>query len=245
MRTIPLILVVTVLALAASAAEVPLNWPLPTPPPGANPATFAVPRNEWLVKVQTNLERARAPEPIDLLFEGDSITEGWKTAGREVWQSRYGGLHAATFGISADRTEHVLWRIRNGQMDGISPKLIVLMIGTNNLGRDTVEQVAEGVAVITQELLARCPSSRVLVLGIFPRGARPDAPIRTKIKEVNRRIAELASHERVEYLDIGDRLLKPDGTLGVDIMPDLLHPARPGYEIWANAIQPVIDRFIR
>lgn len=244
----PLVLLAVLFVLAGvsfATAAIPINWPVPVAPPDTNPAVFAAPRNEWMQKFADNLAR-RDAGGIDLLFQGDSITEGWKRpgSGAGVWARRYAKLRAACFGIGGDRTEHVLWRLRRGEVDGLSPKLIVLMIGTNNLGRDTAEQVAEGVLAVAAELRARCPQARLLLLGIFPRAERPDDPLRVKLTEVNQRLQAATVDPKITYLDIGARFLAADGGLTREIMPDLLHPNERGYEIWADAIESVVKTYL-
>jgi len=230
---------------ASLRAEIPASeipWPIPRPPAGTNPAEFPVPRQEWLERVQTAIDRT-AGKHCDLVFDGDSITDGWQGKGRAVWEARYVPLGAVDFGLSGDRVEHVLWRLKEGQAAGLDPKLVVLMIGTNNTGRDSADQIAAGIRNLVGAYLAQCPHARLLLLAIFPRNATENDPVRLKIKEINRQIASLDDGgKRVTYLDIGDKFLQPDGTLSKEIMPDLLHPNEKGYQIWADAIAPEIEK---
>jgi lysophospholipase L1-like esterase len=173
---------------------------------------------------------------VDLLFVGDSITDGWRGGGASIWAKYFAPLKAANFGISGDRTEHVIWRMRNGELEGISPKLVVLMIGTNN--GDPAPDVALGIRTIISDIHERHPRCKVLLLGIFPRSEKPDGG-RMKNDEVNKLIAKFAGAlelGKVAYLDIGAKFLAADGTLPKDIMPDFLHPNEKGYQIWADAI---------
>jgi lysophospholipase L1-like esterase len=183
---------------------------------------------------------------IDLLFVGDSITERWRQNGKEVWRQFYAPRHAANFGISGDRTQHVLWRLEHGELDGIKPKVVVLLIGTNNTrtgkngkAPNTPPQIIEGVTAVVDCLRTNLPESRILLLAIFPRG-HTDAPERKPIAEVNRSIAGLDDGKQVKFLDIGGSFLEPDGTLSTNIMPDLLHLSPRGYQIWANAMEPTL-----
>ncbi len=180
---------------------------------------------------------------VDLLFLGDSITDGWRGGGLTVWDKYFAPLKAANFGIGGDRTEHVIWRLRNGELEGIQPKLVVLMIGTNN-GGDPAENVALGIKTILADIHERSPKSRVLLLGIFPRSEKPDGT-RAKNDEVNKLIAKYADGRHVVYLDIGQKFLTPDGTLGKDIMPDFLHPNEKGYQIWADAIVDTVKQMMQ
>ena len=178
---------------------------------------------------------------IDLLFLGDSITQGWNN--NAVWKRFYGPRHAANFGIGGDRTEHVLWRIQHGELDGIHPRVVVLMIGTNNSGSNTADEIAQGVTAIVKELRQRLPETKVLLLGVFPRGQKPDAT-RAKLEEVNRQISRLDDGSHVTYLDIGKAFLNPDGTISRDIMPDYLHLTAKGYRLWADAMEPTLWRLL-
>jgi lysophospholipase L1-like esterase len=182
------------------------------------------------------VERAKQGN-VDLVFLGDSITQGWNN--NEVWQRYYGARNAANFGIGGDRTQHVLWRIQNGEFEGISPKLIVLMIGTNNSGSDSPDEIAQGVTAIVKELQEKLPQTKILLLGVFPRGEKPGA-IRERLASVNHQISKLDDGSHVKYLDIGKSFLNEDGTISKDVMPDYLHLSLKGYRIWADAIEPTI-----
>lgn len=178
---------------------------------------------------------------IDLIFDGDSITDAWQRGGLEIWNQRYAKLNAFDFGISGDRTENLLWRLDNGQVDNLHPKLIVLLIGTNNVGAETPQQIADGVKAIIADCQRRCPEAVILLQAIFPHGHLPTDGPRTLIKQINAIISQYADGKRVIYIDFSDKFLQPDGTLSADIMPDFLHPSAMGYKIWADAIQPKID----
>lgn len=185
----------------------------------------------------------RGKEPIGILFLGDSITAGWGKA-KPVWDEHYGKYQPANFGIGGDRTQHVLWRIANGELDGIHPKVLVLMIGTNNMGYPT-EEIIKGDLKIVEEIHKKLPETKLLLLGIFPRGAEPTNPARAKIKTVNAALAKLEDGKTTRYLDIGDKFLDASGNLPKDIMPDALHPNAAGYKIWADATQPLLDEMLK
>ncbi len=170
----------------------------------------------------------------DLVFLGDSITAGWGGK-KEIWDKAFGMYRPANFGIGGDRTQHVLWRITNGELDGIKPKAAVLMIGTNNSGSDPADGIAKGVTKIVESIRAKLPDTKILLLAVFPRGEKPN-PQREKLKEVNTTIAKLDDGKSVFYLDIGDKFLQPDGTLTKEVMPDFLHLSTKGYQIWADSI---------
>jgi lysophospholipase L1-like esterase len=181
---------------------------------------------------------------VDLVFIGDSITHGWEGGGGHVWQKYYGHRNAVNLGISGDQTGHVLWRLDHGNIAGISPKLAVIMIGTNNLGGYTPAEIADGIKAIVEKLRTDLPKTKVLVLGVFPRGASKNDPARQKLKEINEIVAKAADGKSVFYLDIGPKFLCPDGTLSKQIMPDGLHPNARGYEIWAEAIEPDVAKLM-
>ena len=194
-----------------------------------------------------------------LVFLGDSITHGWEGKGKAVWEKHWAPLKAANFGIGGDRTEHVLWRLEHGNFDGLRPKAIVLMIGTNNTGHQgrpqkeldgavyqcSAEQTAEGIKAILAQLQRKCPDAKILVLGIFPRGASKDDKFRQQNEATNAIIKGYADGQKVFFLDIGAQFLEPDGTLSKTIMPDLLHPNEKGYQIWTDAIKADVAALLR
>ena len=187
--------------------------------------------------------------PIDLLFVGDSITDAWRGGPQnKLFVEKWGKHNPLNIGISGDKTQHVLWRLENGEVDGISPKLIVLMIGTNNLGnppQSTPEETAAGVTCVVKKLQEKLPKSKLLLLGVFPRGEKPDNAFRGQIKTINDTIARLDDGKSVKYLDVADTFLEKDGTLPKSVMPDALHPNEKGYHLWAEAIGPVIEEMMK
>jgi len=186
------------------------------------------------------LERAKDPG-IGIVFLGDSITNGWSWGDHtQLWDRYFGRYDPANFGIGGDRTEHVLWRIDNGELDRVRPKVVVLLIGTNNIG-DPTDEIRRGVVRVTERVREKLPETRLVLMGIFPRGAEPSDPNRAKIREVNRALAKLDDGDRVRFLDIGDRFLAPDGSLPKEIMPDALHLSFKGYQIWAEALAPILE----
>lgn len=178
--------------------------------------------------------------PVDLVFIGDSITQGWEGSGAKVWEQFYNKRNARNLGIGGDRTQHIIWRLDNGNIKGIKPKLAVIMIGTNNSGSNTSQEIADGVAAISAQLKEKLPETKQLILAIFPRGATPDDPRRKVNEGANAQIAKLADNKTIFYLDIGPKFLEEDGTLTKKIMPDLLHLSPQGYEIWAKSIEPQV-----
>jgi lysophospholipase L1-like esterase len=182
---------------------------------------------------------------VEVLFLGDSITHGWE--GQKAWKKYFEPLKAANFGIGGDQTGHVLWRLTEGEeLKGITPKVAVLMIGTNNSGRDSAEQIAEGITLIVKTIREKSPTTKVLLLGIFPRGPQAGTKIREKLANVNKIISKLDDEGKtVKYLDIGPKFLEANGSLSKDIMPDFLHLSARGYEIWAEAITPTLTDMLK
>ncbi len=229
------------LALLAGCSPAPADRPS---------AAVPIPRSDvawWLRHHNEYVERARRGQ-VDLLFLGDSITQGWLGDGRDaaagdglaIWNDRYAPRRAANFGLGSDRTEHLLWRIDHGELAGIAPRLVVLLIGTNNLDNgDPPAEVAAGVAAILDRLRVRLPNSRVLLLGLLPRGHDP-GPWRAKVAETNRLLSRFADGRRVVFLDIGPRFLDDRGRLPPSHSPDGLHLTRLGYATWADAMEPTL-----
>lgn len=222
----------------------------PLQDPARNSAVRPEPREDnWVRRHEGFVEIARQGG-VDLLFIGDSITDAWRNRGKAVWDAHFSQHRPANFGISGDRTQHVLWRLENGELNGITPKVVVLMIGTNNTGferdrttpRNTPAETIAGVKAILKKLKTSLPETKVLLLAVFPRGEKPDHPQRLQVNEINAVLRNLADGRRVRFLDINAGFLAPDGTLPAEIMPDFLHPNERGYEIWANAIrEPLAD----
>lgn len=222
-------------------------------------ATTPVPRDaKWMERHEGFNEISKKGE-AELVFLGDSITQGWSGKGKAAWEKYWVPLKAANFGIGGDRTEHVLWRLYNGNFDGLKPKLVVLMIGTNNTGHQgrpqaelngaiyncQAEHTADGVRAILNKLHEKLPETKVLMLGIFPRGADSTDAMRKQNEETNALISKYADGQKVHYMDIGSTFLQSDGTLSKDIMPDLLHLSEKGYDMWAAAIEPKVKELLK
>ena len=198
----------------------------------------------WLRKHQAMNARVEQGN-VDLIFIGDSITDAWSSRGRSVWKKYYSKRNAVNLGIGGDRTQHVLWRLKHGNIDNINPKLAVLMIGTNNSNRhdNTASEIADGIIAICAQLRHKLPHTKILLLDIFPRGSTFSAQ-REKNAQASLIASRIADNRYIFYYPIGCKFLKPDGTLTRDIMPDLLHPNSAGYEIWAQAIEPVVRKLM-
>jgi lysophospholipase L1-like esterase len=212
-----------------------------------NAATNPVPRNasRWLQR-HDGFRQLAQKGGIDLLFLGDSITDGWRARGSNVWNTFYASRKAANFGISGDQTQHVLWRIQNGELDQLKPRVIVLMIGTNNSGRDDGKSIADGIRSILEAIRSRCPDSKVLLLAIFPRNMAADSSRQLQaIADANEIIAGFDDGRRVRFLNINQKLVGPDGKVPAAIMPDFLHPNANGYQIWADAMEPTLAEMLK
>jgi beta-glucosidase len=221
----------------------------PSPPP--NSATIPVPQRleDGLPQDaidnfnERHAQYAARQGDLDLLFVGDSITQGWGGA-KDVWQRYYGSLKADQFGVGWDRTPHLLWRLKNGEGQHVKPRVVVLLIGTNNIGQNTDAEIYTGVSAIVAELENDFRGVRILVLGIFPRGT-PDDPSRQRITTINGLLSRLADGKRVFYLDIGPKFLDANGVIPPDVMADRLHPTEKGYEIWAEAMKEDLAKLLK
>lgn len=239
----------------AAVGEV-ATWSAPAPLGERRPSTLVpVTQNrdwrtyDWSARhvAIVSLMRTRQPE---IVMIGDSITHFWggepaggRRNGPEIWERTFANRRVVNLGYGWDRTENVLWRLRHGEFDGVAPRVAVVMIGTNNASINTPEEIAAGIEAICAEIHARSSTTRILLLGIFPRGERPN-PGRSAVEAVNALIARLDGRNGITYLDIGRRFLEPDGTISKDVMYDFLHPSARGYEIWADAMGPTLRRLL-
>src|SRR5262245_28183033 len=173
---------------------------------------------------------------IDLIYVGDSIVQGYETQGKDTWDRYYAPRQALNLGIGGDRTEHVLWRLDHGNLDGIAPTLAIVMIGQNNGGRNTAEEIGAGVTAVVQKIRAKLPTTKLLLLAIFPRRAKPTKE-RAVLAKASRIAATLADNPTIFYLDINWIFLRPDGSISAELMPDFEHPSVKGYRLWAEAIE--------
>ena len=180
-----------------------------------------------------------------VIFIGDSITQGWEGSGKEVWERYYAGRNALNLGIGGDRTQHVLWRLENGNLKGLQPKAAVVMIGTNNSnGEDnTPGQIVDGVTAIVDKLRSELPDTKVLLVAIFPRSENYTAQ-RGKLAMINQVLRKTADNRNVFWIDFGKRFLNKDGTIPSELMPDYLHLSQKGYEIWAQAMERRISTIL-
>jgi lysophospholipase L1-like esterase len=268
-KLLPVLALVALLPFAVAQTSAPtatgaaIEKIQPPPPPSAPAkvdasAPIAKKDNGAFVKRHEGfLARAKAG-PIGLLFLGDSITDGW-TKAPHIWEHYYGKFEPANFGIGGDTTQNVIWRIENGELDGIHPKVVVLMLGTNNSASHTGEEIAAADKKIVEMIRAKIPETKVLLLAIFPRDAGKDRTTgvvterniadATKRKPANAvanaELAKLDDGKNVRFLDIGEKFLGQDGKIPWQIMPDQLHPTAAGYQLWAEAMQPLLEEMLK
>lgn len=235
----PLILLTSFLTVSASAQTntCPDTSAALTPAPLEE--EWAV---EWWMPRHEEKLKEEGRESAEILLIGNSITHGWENEGKDVWESYFGDYGTFNIGYSGDRTENVLWRFEHGELDGINPKLALLMIGTNNTGhrQDPPECTTRGIEIILEELKDRLPETKIVLLAIFPRSESPDDELRKLNNEINNRIEKIAENEDALFLDINHIFLNDDKMLPEEIMPDFLHPNEKGYELWAKEIEPTV-----
>lgn len=216
-------------------------------PPPRHVATTPADRNgeDWWRQRHERCVEITNANAFQVAFLGDSITQGWEGAGRDAWLQNFTPLGAANFGFSGDRTEHAIWRLEHGEITGTNVKVIVIMLGTNNVGHGSSDpqQTIDGMKSIIGHLLVGT-KAKILLLGVFPRGADTDDRLRKAVAEVTEGYAKLHDGKRVFFTDVGHHLVRPDGTLRSTLMPDLLHLNQGGYEIWAKALLPELKKLL-
>ncbi len=228
--------------------------PAPPIPPKGPPAAAPVARADANSRLahQQLLAKARAGR-IDVFFAGDSITRRWGATDYPEflanWKRNFHGWNAANFGWGGDTVQNVLWRLQNGELDGVNPKVIVVMAGTNNLGdaghadadADALaDEVVAGLGAVLATCRQKAPGAVVVLMGLTPRN---DVPV-AAIARINGRLAKLADGKGVRYLDINDRLAGQDGRLLPEASPDGLHLSARGYQIWADALKPMLAELL-
>ena len=224
-------LVALVLVLAATLAAGAENTAA-TPVSRDNP--------KWMAKHEAINDRIKQGN-VDLLWIGDSIVEHWTGVGKDTWDKYYAPRHAANLGISGDNTEHVLWRLQHGNIDGIHPKLAIVMIGQNNGPHNTAEEIAEGVTDIVSLLRAKFPDMKILLLAIFFRGEHPNEE-QPRLAKASELASKIADNEHVFYMDINKFYLAPNGDIPKELFPDYEHPSPKGHQLWAETIEPTVAK---
>lgn len=257
---------VCVLALGAVAATpAPTTSPTqparlqedPTKPSAVRSNAAGAINNGWVNRHNTFVATAKAAAagtaPIELYMLGDSITDFWKGRFAANWERNLGAWKPADFGISGDRTQNVLYRLENGELDGVNPKVVVLNIGTNNLafnatyGMNSVEETVKGVKAVVDAIRQKAPKAKILIIGIMPRNDTGKTPpeIWQNIEKVNEQIAKFADDKTIKFLNLNDKMADKDGKLFQGIMgADNLHPAEKGYQVWADAMKPILTEWL-
>lgn len=208
----------------------------------SNSATVPVPRaDDWWQKRHADLLIRAKQGDSELAFIGDSITHGWSG---DSWEKNFGKYKPMNLGFSGDRTQHVLWRLQNGELNGVKPKVVVIMIGTNNIGGNSPEQITRGVSSILDWLHANQRQAKVVLHAIFPRSPNPDNRARRLVEATNRLLEPLAQQKGAIYLDINAKFLDEYSVLSPTIMPDYLHPNAEGYKIWGQALMPTLQKLL-
>jgi lysophospholipase L1-like esterase len=202
---------------------------------------------------QQLLQKAKQGK-IDIYFVGDSITRRWGATDQqyrpllESWNTNFFGWNAANFGWGGDRIENILWRLRNGELDGVNPKVIVILAGINNVGTEPgdaqkVDSVTQGMKALVEACQARASNATIIVTAIFPRN--DNMAVVPTIYQINRNLARLADGRKVRFLDINDKLADGEGKLFPGMMnADQLHPALKAYQIWADALKPIFTEIL-
>ena len=246
------------LLLAALVAAITTAAYAQTNAPAASAVVTVAHVNKALIPVRhetgrTDVVLARAknaPGDYDIEFIGDSITENWEKPGKNVWQELGVKYKIINMGVGGDRTEHVLWRFEQGQLGGIKAKAAIVMIGTNNSGKNkdgtdtyTDADILEGVTAIVNQIRSRQPDTKIILLGIFPRG-KAFNPQRGRLLEINQALAKLDDGKNIFYIDFGSQLIEADGSISPAMMKDALHPGEAGYKIWDAAIEPKLKEIL-
>ena len=245
-------LLVALIAFAACAAPkdtAPAQAaPAAPPAPKVNTAVVAATRTDpWILERQAEcVRRAREAASANVIFLGDSITQGWEGEGAEHWQRVFAPLGALNLGVSGDRTENVLWRLEQAPIGRLNPKAIVLLIGTNNLGHGTHtgEETLAGVQRVIETLRNQAPQARLFVLEVFPRGERFNS-MRGELVQLNQALRARQAELGCETLAIGDRWVQRDGSISSVDMPDHLHLSAAAYGQWAEALEPTLRAALR
>ncbi len=205
----------------------------------ANDPTKPVPGGvRWFGRMHADYVNQTKANKFDVCFMGDSITQMWPA---DMFGKYFGRFKAVNFGIGGDRCENVLFRLNDGELQGATPKVIVLMIGTNNQGMNTAEEVAIGVTAVVKALREKCPKSKILLLGILPSTGTPYE----KTKAINTITAKLADRNMIEFQDFGPKLQDKEGKILPGMLADTVHLTRQGYEVWGKEVGPTISKMVR
>jgi lysophospholipase L1-like esterase len=259
-----LIQILSVAAIAAlpqlSSAQTTTAGATTNPPParrfrsmarGADQPTPRTDKNSQLAHEQL-VAKAKIGG-IDIYFEGDSITRRWGTsdyqwrANLENWNSNFFGWNAADFGWGADSTQHILWRLENGELDGVNPKIIVLLAGINNVGTfpggdEKVANITHGLQAIVKVMQEKAPNAVIILTGLFPRN--DNMAVIPEINKINDNLAKMADGKKIRYINVNDKLADENGKLYPGMTAERLHPTPKGYQIWADALKPIFTEIL-
>jgi lysophospholipase L1-like esterase len=183
------------------------------------------------------------PGGYDIEFIGDTLTQGWEDAGKNVWQEFYGRRKTINMGVNGDQPQHVLWRIEHGQLDGINAKAAVVLIGTHAADHHTEADILEGITAVVSQVRQRQPDTKILLLGLFPQ-TQTFSELRGRILQINQVLARLDDGQNIFFFDLGPQLIGNDGSISPDLMRDHLHPREAGYRVWANALEPKLKQIL-
>ena len=207
------------------------------------------PTYDWAVR-HAQVTELTAKKKASLVFIGDSITQMFggephdrSQPGKAVWEKYYGPRNATNLGFGYDYTENAMWRLQHGELDGAAAKAVVVNIGTNNMGKNSTDEIFAGVKAVLAEVRSSQPAAKILLLGIYPRGAKPDKT-REKVAQTNALLAALDGKDNVTFLDVSAKLVEADGSISKEVMGDFLHPTQKGYEIIAEAIEPTLKKLL-
>jgi arylsulfatase A-like enzyme/lysophospholipase L1-like esterase len=194
----------------------------------------------WKQRWDTQNKDANKAKDAKVVFLGDSITQGWENAGKEAWEKHFAPLGALNWGYSGDRTEHLIWRLQNGDVQRVNPKAAVILIGTNNTGHSQrpAADTVSGIRRTLDDLAWKWPDTQIVLMSISPRSATASDPLRKLNDEINAQLRTLADGKRVHLLDINAKFMDAEGKLNKELLPDLLHLSPAAYDIWAEALAP-------
>jgi lysophospholipase L1-like esterase len=236
---------------AVSSTNTDSRQPMRSYWPGADKPTPRSDKNSQLAHEQL-VEKAREGG-IDIYFEGDSITRRWGTKDPQYsenlanWTTNFFGWNAGDFGWGADLTQNILWRLENGELDGVNPKVIVILAGINNVGvnpggEEKVADITRGLQAIVKVAREKAPSAVIIITGIFPRN--DNMAVIHEINQINENLAKMADGKLIRYISINDKLANQDGKLFPGMSRDRLHPTVKGYQIWADALKPILTEIL-
>ncbi|MEO5818067.1 MAG: GDSL-type esterase/lipase family protein [Gemmatimonadaceae bacterium] len=232
------------------------STPVGAAPSGASqdawPADKATPRTDAnsLLAHQQLLEK-RTTGKIDVYFVGNSITRRWGATDYPAllanWKANFFGWNASDFGWGADKIEHMLWRIENGELDGVNPKVIVILAGANNVGKRAgtdadVANITRGLKALLDLCRSKAPNATIILTGILPRNDNME--VVPEINRINANLARFADGKRVRYVNVNDKLASADGVLFDGMTMDKLHPTLEGYQVWADALKPLLAEIL-